>query len=240
LERLSELLIKFNSSNYSKKMARYKLFILFILLIGLGIGCAPKVVHIAEGKYLQVINEHQKAIEYFESFIKQHPDSPYVPEAYYLIGESYERLEQPEQAMASYKHVLDNYLKSPYAALSYRQLGKYSASRGEYEKAIEYYQLAMDVLRSDSNTESCTLAIAQIYQNGLKDDEKALNEYRKLTEKELKNQHITVLAYLNIGRIFKQREEYDKARAAFQIIIDKYSWSSQVSDAKAELEKLGN
>jgi tetratricopeptide (TPR) repeat protein len=208
--------------------------------LGWGLGCAPKpkVINIADGKKLQAYGQYEKAIKLFEDFLKQHPESPYAPEARYLIGESYERLNQPQSAMKAYKLVLEKHLKSPYAALSYRQMAKHYAAQGEYEKAIKHYQLAMDVLRSDANIERCTFAIAQIYQNGLKDYEAALKEYRKLTDKELKNKHITVMTYLNMGKIFKQQKEYNKARAAFQTIIDQYPWSAQVTEAKKELERL--
>jgi tetratricopeptide (TPR) repeat protein len=216
-----------------------KYLLLLILLVSWGAACAPtsKTVHIADGKYLQVTNQHEKAIKFFKDFLKQNPASAYAPEAYYLIGESYERLNQPKSAVEAYRQVLDKYLKSPYAALSYRRLAKYQAARGNYEKAIKYYKLAMDVLRSDANRERCTFEIAKIYQTGVKDYKAALKEYQKLT-KDLKNKHLTVLAYLNIGYIFKQQKDYEKAKSAFQTIVDEYSWSSEVSKAKEELEKL--
>ena len=216
-----------------------KRIIIGILWFSLGLACAPKpkVINIADAKKLQAYHQHQEAIELFNEFLKHQPQSSYVPEAQYLIGESYERLNQPELALNAYKSVLEKDPKSPYAALSYRQMAKHAAANEDYEQAIKYYQRSMDVNSYAANVERCTFAVAQIYQKGLKDYEAALNEYRKLTNK-IKNPRLTVMAYLNMGKIFKQQGEYDKARAAFQTIVDNYSWSSQVPDAKKELEKL--
>ncbi len=216
-----------------------KCLITSIFLISLGFACAPKpkTINMADGKYLQATSQHEAAIKLFNDFLKLNPDSPYVPEAQYLIGESYERLNKPELALKAYESVLEKDPKSPYAALAYRQMAKQRAAKGEYQKAIEYYRRAMDVSSSSANVESCTYAIAQVYQNGLKDYEAALKEYRQLTA-DLKNPRITVSTYLNMGKIFKQRGENDKARAAYQTIINKYSWSSLLPEAKKELEKL--
>ncbi len=210
-----------------------------LLLISWGFACAPKpkTISMADGKYLQVTSQHEKAIKLFKDFLKSNPGSPYVPEAQYLIGDSYERLNQPELALKAYKNVLEKDPKSPYAALSYRQIAKQYAAKEEYQKAIENYQRALQVSNSSANVEDCTFAIAQVYQNGLKDYDAALREYRKLAG-DLKNPRITVSVYLNMGKIFKQKGENDKARAAYQTIINKYSWSSHLLEAKKELEKL--
>lgn len=212
-----------------------------VLLLGCGLACAPKPkavnINIADGKYKQVIGQDRRAIDFFNEFLKHNPESRYVPEAHYLMGESYDRLNQFDLAMKAYRKVLEIDPKSPYASLSYRRMAKHFAAQEDYEKAIKHYRMAMKVNSYDANKERCTFEIAQIYHHRLKDNENALKEYRKLT-KDLKNPRIMVKAFLNMGRIFKQQEEYDKARAAFETILDQYSWSSQAPEAKKELEKL--
>ncbi len=212
-----------------------------VLLLGCGLACAlkPKALNMADGKYLQAIGKHERAVAFFTEYLENPPQPLYVPEAQYLLGESYERINKPDLAMKAYRQILDIDPKSPYAALSYQRIAKHFAVQEDYEKAIKHYQMAMKVNSYDANKERCTFEIAQIYNHRLEDYEKALKEYRKLT-KDLKNPRIMVTAYLNMGRIFKRQGEYDKARAAFETILNQFSWSSQVPEAKKELEKLEN
>ena len=59
------------------------------------------------------VGKHQDAISAFQEFIKQYPDSVYVPNAYFGIGEAYSTLKDYQNALSSYQVLTSKYAFSP-------------------------------------------------------------------------------------------------------------------------------
>ncbi len=209
----------------------YWLFFIFLF------GCAPKVSPLAQGRYLQTpyLNEHLKAIEIFQKYLKKYPEAPDAPEAQYLIGKSYQKLNDLILAETAFKTVVSNYPNHPYASLALRELAKETRIAGDYEQAITYYQQAMEHNPSEINQETCTLVVAEIYEYDLKNRHQALKEYQKLL-RELKNPRTAATAYLSAGKIYASLREYQKAAELFQTLIDTHGWSPNAKIAQQELE----
>ncbi len=71
----------------------------------------------AEDFYKQGFDAFQKgsydnAIQIFTQFVKQNPDSPLAPNAYYWMGESYMNVKNYEKAIVQFQEVIDKFPKS--------------------------------------------------------------------------------------------------------------------------------
>lgn len=71
----------------------------------------------AEEFYKQGFDAFQKgsydnAIQIFTQFVKQNPDSPLAPNAYYWMGESYMNVKNYEKAIVQFQEVIDKFPKS--------------------------------------------------------------------------------------------------------------------------------
>jgi len=94
----------------------------------------------------------------------------------------------------------------------YKNIGNSYYQKGEYEKALEYYQKAINI---NPKHTSAHYNIGIIYQNRNEDD-KALEYYQKAININPKY----VDAYNNIGIIYQNRNEDDKALEYYQKAIN--------------------
>ncbi len=87
----------------------------------------------AEGIYKQGFDAFQKgsydnAVTLFAQFVKENPDSPLAPNAYYWMGESYMSGKNYEKAIVQFQEVVDKYPKSDKAGKAMlRQADAFSA-----------------------------------------------------------------------------------------------------------------
>lgn len=109
--------------------------------------------------YQKVINgEFDVAQTKFDNFIKNYPDSTFVPNAYYWKGQIYFKTK-------NFKLARENFLKvtqfkdSNKRAEAILKLGQISESLNEKEKAIKFYQL---VVKSYPNNTEAVLATQAI------------------------------------------------------------------------------
>ncbi len=71
---------------------------------------------------------YQDAIQIFGQFVKQNPQEPLVPNAYYWMGEAYMNLKDYEKAIVQFQEVVDKFPKSEKAARAMvRQAEAFSA-----------------------------------------------------------------------------------------------------------------
>ena len=71
----------------------------------------------------------------------------------FLIGQAFERLNQPDSAIAVYEqyvnhHDADDNMRSFYLAAALRRLGEMYESKGDRKKALEYYGRFVDLWKS--------------------------------------------------------------------------------------------
>jgi tol-pal system protein YbgF len=58
-------------------------------------------------------DDHQKAIEAFQDFLKKYPESAYVPDAHYELGDAYFATKDYKDALESYRLLVSQYVYSP-------------------------------------------------------------------------------------------------------------------------------
>lgn len=141
--------------------------------------------------YYYIKGQYLTAIDLLLNFKKQFASSDFLPQAVWILGESYLAAEQIQEAQAEFEFLSANY---PYTWASWGYLGEgdtYFAS-GEYEKAIGSYQT---VIEKYSSSEAAGLAYTQISSaySELGDETKAslyLNLYKEKYPLGLQNKAI--------------------------------------------------
>lgn len=85
----------------------------------------------------------------FQQLLKNHPNSPRVPDAIYFIGESW-ATEAPDSAARYYEQVVTSYATSPRAPGSLYKLGLLAERRRDLPAARAYFsRIAQDYPRSE-------------------------------------------------------------------------------------------
>ena len=110
-----------------------------LVLAALAAGCQPPRFedNYTRGKWFQENHRHEQAIEAFEAFRMERPDSVLVPMALLRQGESYEALGQYDLAKVAYEQAAEmNDEVAPFAKENLEALER----RIEAEEALEAWE----------------------------------------------------------------------------------------------------
>lgn len=130
-----------------------------------------------------------------------------MAEGYYMRGLSY--LQQKNYELASSEFNRSIQTDSDYKQ-AYFGLGSISADQGKLDDAIKYYKKATDL---DSNFSEAFNALGTVYAR-----QQNWKEALKFFKKALENKLYTTphVPYLNMGLVYMEMKEYDKAAEAFR------------------------
>jgi type IV pilus assembly protein PilF len=134
-------------------------------------------------------------------------DKSKMAEGYYTKGVSYLQEKNYEMASVEFNRSLQH--DSSYKR-SYYGLGIISDLQGKLDDAVMYYKKAID---KDSEFSEAYNALGVVYSK-----QKKWNEAIKAFKKALDNKLYTTphLPYLNLGDLYMERKEYDKAAEAYR------------------------
>ncbi len=76
-----------------------------------------------------------EALRAFQAFLETHPQSRYVPNAWYWLGEAYSIQQDIPKAMEAFEHVVQGYPEHPKAADALLKMGFLYADQGDRAKA---------------------------------------------------------------------------------------------------------
>jgi len=96
-----------------------------------------------------------KAVPAFEGFIQKYPQSSYVPNAHYWLGQLLYNQGDKDNAKANFLIVAQKFKDSPKRADAILKLGMITLSEGDKEKANKFFQL---VVKQYPDTPSAQLA----------------------------------------------------------------------------------
>lgn len=92
-----------------------------------------------KGFHFSIRGEFKDALNYYKEAAEKSPDDMF---AWYGLGNCYDGIDKPEEAIAAYKQATRI---DPKNATAYFILGRYYLKLGRYEKAIESYNQAIEV-----------------------------------------------------------------------------------------------
>ena len=97
-----------------------------------------------KAKKLFVASNYERSAELLEEFIRSNPDNPNMPQAFYLLEESYYHNDQTEAAIREINSLIAQYPETHFAALSMDRLGTIFTSQERVDEATEIYQTVID------------------------------------------------------------------------------------------------
>lgn len=172
-----------------------------------------------------------EAVDVLEKLISEYPDAEIIPEANFLLGESYIALEQYTHAADAYLNYLvlrpgliDGYVLHSRAEALFAA-GDYGGALLDYQAAIESpsllddVQLKLKIARSQSlsgETESAIALYDEIYNQTSSDDIRALIELRK-------------------GQIYTNLGQTESANQSYLNAVNNYPTSSYAYAALIDL-----
>ena len=154
--------------------------------------------------------EYKRAISEFEKLIKNYPNSIYSPSAQYYIGRSYEKIEDYYQAFLAYQKTIDKY---PYNEKVDEIIERQYKMGGVFLEGQKAKIMGMKILPAM---------------------DKAAEILTKVVENAPYGRYADV-AQFKIGEAYKKQEFYEDALMAYQKLIDDYSNSPLVEDAKYQI-----
>jgi len=181
----------------------------------------PEGVYRWVGEYYFDQGKSDKAVFVFTLFEKTHPDKASLDGAVdYMTGESLRRSGDQAGAEARFLRVIDRKAPSPYYERAYLGLGKCWFSRGEYEKAIESFENALD-----AHGDNMVGAHARFEIGKARDK---LGQYREAAKSFLmvailyEDKELCPEALYNAGRAFAQAGDEDKSINTYKELVDRY------------------
>jgi len=105
-------------------------------------------VHFFMAHEYRELNQLDEMVKHYREIIKKYPKSPYVPEAYLLLGDHFIQKQDLDTAKKHYLSVLDH-PESPAIAIARYKLAWCHINRAEFKEAIERFEQAVQVADVD-------------------------------------------------------------------------------------------
>ncbi len=165
---------------------------------------------IDDGLYQFSIGEYITAEEMFKNAKADFPQDNHSDDVNYMLGKTYEYLNENNEAIINYNELVEYYLNGPWANDTLYRIGQIYAKIGDYENAISTFKKLInnEYLKGQS----------EVYKNNLKDN--SLFRLGNLYERE-KNYELAKQAYQNIIDTYSNSNEnyfIDAAKAALERI----------------------
>lgn len=208
--------------------------------------------------------DYEKALSEFKKLLEYFPTSKEAPEAQFMVGDCYEKLDSPYEACQSYQEVIDKYPSTSrlkeiverqkkiadyfYAYktsdMSIKEKAKGIFTVSNWEKAANIYQMAIKNYPYYEKADEVQYRIADCYMK-MEKYETARTEFDKVSSQYLDSPWIDDAEYqkgmcwLNESRKFPNSDQiFEKAIKSFEEFAVRYPESEFVDKAKEEVKKL--
>ncbi|OGX37355.1 MAG: hypothetical protein A3G91_00605 [Omnitrophica WOR_2 bacterium RIFCSPLOWO2_12_FULL_50_9] len=180
---------------------------------------SPKLnlVYYELGQAYQARGNWDEAVHAFEK-VDNSADKELYARARMAIAEIFSKEMDPALALETYQNIVET---SPeFRRSAYAKIAEVHKGDKEYERAVEAYRNALKAKEDFAGLQDAQLQffIGDAYESGNKKD-KAVEEYLKLPYLYARDVPWVVKAYLRVGRIFEDEEEWDKAATIYQKVL---------------------
>lgn len=189
------------------------------------------------------MGEREAAVGLYEKFLAQFPESRYLPDALFRLGEYYFHppLNDLEAAIPVYQRVLQ-YTESPKYGEALYRLGWCYYKMSQYPEAISYFTLlADDVRRSEKFDPENKITNPALVNESIEYLGISFLEYRGVRGvadylAQLGGREYGLDVLQHVGNIYMTvKEEYDNAVQAFRLLLQLYPYSSEAPVARAKI-----
>ncbi|MFP4228760.1 MAG: tetratricopeptide repeat protein [Salinivenus sp.] len=151
--------------------------------------------------------------------------------ARFLLAESYNQLEQGEDAVVHYRRVIDDHPNSPYVRPARYGLAWQYYREEQFERAADAFAGLQDTSGSDQQG----LTDRALYYEALSraqagETDTAIEQYQTAAER-LSDRRLAAEALYEAGLLLYQQQEYDEAATSFQSVVEDFSDSPRQGDA---------
>ncbi len=134
-----------------------------------------------QAENLMQAGNYKKAVSAFKQYLRVTNSGDMIPAAHYNLGEAYEQLEKPAEAIEEYTIIVENYPESDQSATALSALGRLAYENGRYQASKEYYEQLKGKGSSYREEAYVGMGKAALVQNNI---QQAEEHYRKALETE--------------------------------------------------------
>jgi soluble lytic murein transglycosylase len=162
--------------------------------------------------------QYYPAIDAFNLLLGQHPDTNYQAPTYFQLGQSYEAIDEKQQAIIAYSRYVE-LQPGLIGAFIYKKIGDIAFSAGQYNDAIRNYQSAL-VIDPSYQPNTINLQIGKAYE-GLEDFTTAIQYYKGVYEA-AQDEFTPATANLLAGQAYLKLGQNNDAYTHFLDSVIKY------------------
>jgi TolA-binding protein len=183
--------------------------------------------HIAKSYYKS--GQVNEAVKRFKMLINKYPQSEIAQESLIWLGDHHMGISELNEAIAYYQVFINNFPGSDKISIVNYELGQALLAQEKYDEAINQFNR----IKLDDDREiyaKARLIIAEIFSKEL-DVESALDTYQNiiLTSPEFKRD-----CFVNIAKVYKNRNNYSKAIEAYKSALFSDRMSSPLKDVEVQ------
>ncbi|MEW5801812.1 MAG: tetratricopeptide repeat protein [bacterium] len=221
----------YQAKQFPKAVALYKQFL----------GKYPKddlaeSVSFQSGFMLFKLEDYSPAAAQLDDFIRKYGESSYVPEAYYYLALSNQKLEKRDLAEQQLIHITKECKNSPIASSAWLQLGTLYYQAQKFLQAAEAY-------KSASGSADRSVAAEALYWLGesyasQKNYDKAIHTFLQIPQQYAGIANWAVMAQMRLAGIYEHLKEYSKALELYETVAKNQKEDYFRQSAQQRIEKL--
>jgi TolA-binding protein len=202
---------------------------------------APTDVHTPDAEYgiilslyqLRRFNDYQAGAR---AFVERYPTHDLSVTVLYQLAELFEADKRPQQALDTYRQVLDRFGQSDLAESARLRRGEIFAAQGNWAAALLEYQQAGAMAKSDVVRIDALYGVARA-QHELKRYDAAADAYRRVAL-ELPENRFTVASLQGLARVLTDAGRKAEARQAWETLLTRGPREATAAEARVELGLL--
>jgi TolA-binding protein len=188
----------------------------------------------------QETGQYNEAKDTFVSLISANPDLSVSGDAQFYLAELYEnKLENPDEAVANYRVLVESYPDNRFAVESLKRVANIMQDKDNYVEAIASYYQIYELYPKNSYTPEAILEIENLYLEKLENYEKAI-ETLKLYAEQFPQREDAAERLYDAGELYN--DELNNKQAAIDTYTDvtnKFPNSDYAEKAKERIQDIG-
>lgn len=166
-----------------------------------------------------VLKKYPSKITDLQMFINNYPNSTFIQKARFELALTYEKDNQQDLALASYKKFIDDYPNSIYVNTALSKIGLIYFGKKEDDNAFAYFD---KLIKRDRKSPEANNAINQVKQIYIaKGNLEAMEEWLKSIGAAIPQMELDSISY-NVGKVHYLERDYKATVTAFEKYIQKF------------------
>ena len=178
------------------------------------------------------------ALDRFQKFLREYPQSDRVPEAYFKMGDLHRALHDYDKAIETFGKVVKDYPQSPFVLPARMGVADSLFLARRLDESIEAYNLILDVPMGDGQHQEVRLALLDAFldANRLQEaGQQAVTIRQEADDKRYRQDYAEFQTRCRLAGYYQSHQQYDAAVAELRAYMDRFPNSEYVWPARLEL-----